>query len=71
MTANVAPQLCAEFQAACQAGDYASALDYQDRLFELHVSLFTDASPGPIKYALSRVRPGFPKSAAPADDLAR
>jgi 4-hydroxy-tetrahydrodipicolinate synthase len=22
--------------------------------------LFTDASPGPVKYALSRVRPGFP-----------
>ena len=60
VTANVAPKLCAEFQAACQAGDYARALDYQDRLFQLHVSLFTDASPGPIKYALSRVRPGFP-----------
>ena len=60
VTANVAPRLCAEFQAACQAGDYARALDYQDRLFPLHTALFTDASPGPIKYALSRVRPGFP-----------
>jgi 4-hydroxy-tetrahydrodipicolinate synthase len=62
VTANVAPKLCAEFQAACQAGDYARALGYQDRLFALHVSLFTDASPGPIKYALSRVRPDFPKT---------
>jgi 4-hydroxy-tetrahydrodipicolinate synthase len=62
VTANVAPRLCAEFQAACQAGDYAKALEYQDRLFQLHVSLFTDASPGPIKYALSRVRPDFPKA---------
>ncbi len=61
VTANVAPRLCAEFQAACLAGDYARALDYQDRLFALHVALFTDASPGPIKYALSRVRPDFPK----------
>jgi 4-hydroxy-tetrahydrodipicolinate synthase len=62
VTANVAPKLCAEFQAACLAGDYAKALGYQDRLFQLHLSLFTDASPGPIKYALSRVRPGFPKA---------
>jgi 4-hydroxy-tetrahydrodipicolinate synthase len=62
VTANVAPKLCAEFQAACLTGDYAKALGYQDRLFQLHLSLFTDASPGPIKYALSRVRPGFPKA---------
>jgi 4-hydroxy-tetrahydrodipicolinate synthase len=61
VTANVAPQLCAEFQAACAAGDYAKALAYQDRLFGLHTALFTDASPGPIKYALNKVRPSFPK----------
>lgn len=62
VTANVAPRLCAEFQAACLAGDYAKALAYQDRLFPLHTALFTDASPGPVKYALSRVRPDFPKA---------
>ncbi|GAA0315623.1 4-hydroxy-tetrahydrodipicolinate synthase [Sphingomonas oligophenolica] len=62
VTANVAPRLCAEFQAACLAGDYARALDYQDRLFPLHMALFTDASPGPIKYALSRVRKDFPRA---------
>ena len=60
VTANVAPKLCAAFQAAMAAGDYAKALAYQDRLFALHVALFTDASPGPVKYALSRVRPDFP-----------
>ena len=61
VTANVAPKLCAEFQAACAAGDYGRALEYQDRLFALHTALFTDASPGPIKYALNKVRPSFPK----------
>ncbi len=60
VTANVAPRLCAEFQAACLAGDYAKALEYQDRLFPLHTALFSDASPGPVKYAVGRVRPGFP-----------
>ncbi|WP_448503210.1 4-hydroxy-tetrahydrodipicolinate synthase [Sphingomonas sp.] len=58
VTANVAPRLCAEFQAACLAGDYAKALEYQDRLFPLHMALFSDASPGPVKYALSKLRPG-------------
>ena len=62
VSANVAPRLCAEFQAACLAGDYATALEYQDRLFPLHTALFTDASPGPIKYALSQVQPAFPKA---------
>ncbi|HWW64893.1 MAG TPA: 4-hydroxy-tetrahydrodipicolinate synthase [Sphingomonadaceae bacterium] len=60
VTANVAPQLCAEFQAACRAGDWAQALALQDRLYPLHAALFSDASPGPIKYALSRVCPDFP-----------
>ncbi|MDY7525669.1 4-hydroxy-tetrahydrodipicolinate synthase [Sphingomonas sp. 10B4] len=60
VTANVAPRLCAEFQAACGAGDYTLALELHDRLFALHVSLFTDASPGPVKYAVNKVRPDFP-----------
>ena len=59
VTANVAPKLCADFQEAMREGRWAEALDLQDRLFPLHTALFTDASPGPVKYALSKVR-GFP-----------
>lgn len=60
VTANVAPKLCSDFQAAMREGRWNDALDLQDRLYPLHAALFTDASPGPTKYALSRVRPGFP-----------
>jgi 4-hydroxy-tetrahydrodipicolinate synthase len=60
VTANVAPRLCAEFQAAWAAGDNARALELHDRLYPLHIAMFTDASPGPVKYALGKVRPGFP-----------
>jgi 4-hydroxy-tetrahydrodipicolinate synthase len=60
VTANVAPRLCAEFQAAWAAGDTAGALALHDRLFPLHIAMFTDASPGPVKYAMGKVRPGFP-----------
>jgi 4-hydroxy-tetrahydrodipicolinate synthase len=59
VTANVAPRLCSEFQAATREGRWDDALKLQDRLFPLHAALFSDASPGPVKYALSRVRPGF------------
>lgn len=57
VTANVAPRLCAEFQAACLAGDWATALALQDRLYPLHDAMFSDASPGPAKYALNRLYP--------------
>ncbi len=62
VSANVAPRLCAEFQAACQAGDFVTALGYQDKLYPLHEALFTDASPGPVKYATTKVRGGFPET---------
>ncbi len=60
VTANVAPRLCSNFQQAMREGRWYEALKLQDRLYPLHTALFTDASPGPVKYALSRVRPGFP-----------
>ena len=37
-----------------------SVLTTQVFVLSLHVALFTDASPGPVKYAMTRVRPGFP-----------
>ena len=61
VTANVAPRLCAEFQAACANGDYKLARELNDRLHPLHSALFTDASPGPVKYAMARVIEGFPE----------
>jgi 4-hydroxy-tetrahydrodipicolinate synthase len=53
VTSNVAPRLCAEFQNACRRGDYAAALKVHDKLIPLHLGLFVEASPAPVKYALS------------------
>lgn len=53
VTSNVAPDLCAHMQEATLAGDFATARALQDRLAPLHDALFSDASPGPTKYALS------------------
>jgi 4-hydroxy-tetrahydrodipicolinate synthase len=56
VTANVAPALCAEFQAACAANDLVEARRLNDLLYPLHYAMFSDASPAPVKYALSQVR---------------
>ena len=55
VTANVAPRLCAEFQEATLAGDYAKALDYQDRLMPLHEAIFLEPGLCGAKYGLSRL----------------
>ena len=57
VTANVAPELCAQFQHDLRPANFARkrALELQDRLYPLHDALFSDASPGPTKYALSRL----------------
>jgi len=53
VTANVAPKLCAEFQQATLAGDYKTALDYQDRLMPLHEAIFIEPGVAGAKYGLS------------------
>jgi len=60
VTANVAPKLCSDLQKATREGRWDDALKLQDRLYPLHSALFTDASPGPTKYALTRLRNNIP-----------
>ncbi len=55
VTSNVAPRLCAEFQAACLKGDFKGALKLQDKLAPLHTDLFVETSSAPIKYAMSLI----------------
>ena len=53
VTANVAPRLCSEMHVAWQEGRWADAMKIQDRLVPLHDALFSETSPGPVKYAAS------------------
>ncbi|MFD2172721.1 4-hydroxy-tetrahydrodipicolinate synthase [Rhodobacter lacus] len=55
VTANVAPKLCAEMQAATLAGDYAKALAYQDQLLPLHIAIFLEPGVAGAKYAMSKL----------------
>ena len=53
VTANVAPALCAQMQAAWHGGEVGQAMALQDRLLPLHDALFVESSPAPVKYAAS------------------
>jgi 4-hydroxy-tetrahydrodipicolinate synthase len=55
VSSNVAPKLCAEFQAATLAGEWTKALAMQDRLMALHKAIFLEAGVAGAKYGLSRL----------------
>ena len=58
VTANVAPALCARFQTATLTGDWKGALEIQDRLMLLHIALFLETSPAPVKHGISLLGKG-------------
>ena len=51
VVSNIAPALCAELHAACTKGDVATAQKINRQIMPLHDGMFTEASPGPVKYA--------------------
>lgn len=53
VTANVAPRLCAQFQASTLEGDYAAALPLLDKLMPLHQAIFMEPGVVGAKYGLS------------------
>jgi 4-hydroxy-tetrahydrodipicolinate synthase len=55
VTVNVAPAAMSAMIEACLAGDFKTALVWQDKLIGMHKALFTDASPAPTKFALARL----------------
>lgn len=58
VTANVAPRLCAEMHKAWRDGRIDEAMEIQDRLTPLHDAMFSETSPGPVKYAASLLGKG-------------
>ena len=55
VTANVAPGPLAKLQEACAAGDYATALEIQDRMMPLHQAIFAEPGLVGVKYAMSKL----------------
>lgn len=55
VTANVAPEECAEFMRLCADGHWEDARALNARLHRLHLAMFADPSPAPAKYAMHRL----------------
>ncbi len=51
VTANIAPEPCAQLHAAWMAGDMETVEQINGRLLPLHDAMFCESSPGPVKYA--------------------
>jgi 4-hydroxy-tetrahydrodipicolinate synthase len=62
VTANVAPRAMAQMCERALAGDWPAALAINRRLLPLHIDLFVEANPIPVKWALAemgRIRSGI------------
>ena len=55
VTSNIAPKLCSQFMQLCLSEDFAEAAKINDKLMPLHHALFVESSPGPVKYAASKL----------------
>jgi 4-hydroxy-tetrahydrodipicolinate synthase len=74
VSSNVAPKLVAEFQEACLAADFRTALKYQDRLMPLHTAMFLEPNPAGPKHGLSllgKMRPELRLPLVPLSDKSK
>ena len=55
VTANLAPRLMHELCVAAMAGDVQKAMTIQFKLMPVHKSLFVEANPIPVKWAMSKM----------------
>ena len=55
VTANVAPDLCAQMHTAFESGDLDTARALDQRLIHIHKAMFLAPSPGPAKYVLAKM----------------
>ncbi len=55
VTANLAPRLMSELCVAALAGNIKAARQINDRLWPLHMKLFVESNPIPVKWALSQL----------------
>ena len=55
VTSNIAPKLCSDFHSLCMDKNFYEASLINDKLMPLHRALFLESSPGPVKYAASKL----------------
>ena len=53
VTANIAPKMCSDMHSAWRGGDLDTVMSLQDKLMPIHMAMFGETSPGPVKHAAS------------------
>ena len=56
VTANIAPKMCSDLHNAWQKGNFKRVQYLNSFLFPLHIALFLETSPGPVKFAASLLK---------------
>jgi 4-hydroxy-tetrahydrodipicolinate synthase len=56
VTANVVPNICSKIYELWRLRKIDDAMNLNFKIYELNNVLFTETSPGPVKYALSRMK---------------
>ena len=70
VTANIAPRLCYQMHAAWREREIDAVLEIQSRLMPVHMALFCETSPGPVKYAASLMGRCTPETRLPLTEIA-
>jgi 4-hydroxy-tetrahydrodipicolinate synthase len=55
VTANVAPRAMHELCAAAMSGNFAKAIEINNKVLPLHAKLFVEPNPVPVKWALAEM----------------
>ena len=69
VVSNIAPALCAQMHEAFAKGDIARAQEINRQIMPLHDGMFTEASPGPVKYAASLLGLCAPDTRLPLTEI--
>jgi len=65
VTANIAPRDLAEMHRAWDTGDFAKAMEINERLAPVHDAMFCESNPSPVKYAASLLGRSAPRVRLP------
>ncbi len=69
VSANIAPKMCSDMQRAWREGDMKTVMELQDKLMPVHMALFCETSPGPVKYAAHLLGKCSPETRLPLCEI--
>ncbi len=69
VTANIAPRMCADLHKAWRERDRDTVMELQDTLMPVHLAMFCETSPAPVKYAATLLGKCLPEVRLPLCEI--